>query len=190
MVDESTGKPRHWKKIIVLLALLILTAAWVSRPRIRKTSQRVRLKLINFDGLTGGMGRPIAGATVTLQYEIDLGSRPHYFFWDRDTDRTIQQGDLLSSWGITDAEGNVGISIERVCSDQTWSSEPPEWCHETGKYYHVQVRRAPSNEDDFRMVLQPGNMMIVNPIQPRSTIPSYSITVESIEKPQYCDGDK
>ena len=136
------------------------------------------------------MGRPIAGATVTLQYEIDLGSRPHYFFWDRDTDRTIQQGDLPWSSATTDAEGNVAISIDRVCSDRTWSSEPPTWRDETGKYYSVQVRRVPSDKDDFRMVLQPGNMMIVNPIQPRSTIPSYSITVESIEKPRYCDGDK
>ncbi len=190
MADESTASPQHWKKIIFVLALLALTAAWVSRPQIRKTSQRVHLKLVNFDGSTGEMGRPIAGARVSLHYEVKLGSRPHRFFWERDTDRTLRQGDLPGSSATTDAHGNVAISIDRVCSDRSWNSEPPEWRDETGQYYRVQVRRAPSGDDDFRMVLQPRNMMIVNPIQPGSTIPSYSISVESIERPQYCDGDK
>jgi hypothetical protein len=181
---------KNWRLPVVSAALLFMPGLlyFSLGERSRTTSQEIRLRLEAFSQWGTDPGRPVAGATVSLEYDCDPlePSGPLNSFWEPGASVTDSQVPDEWATGVTDANGSVAIRLSRACRDATWGNEPPSWRDLTGKYYRVRVSR-PQAEVVFSIQLAPNNMMIVNPGNMRD---GFYAVVTTVDKPRYCEPNR
>ena len=178
---------RNWRLPVVSAALLVAPGLlyFSLGERSRTTSQEVRLRLVAFSQWGWDPGRPLAGATVSLEYDCDPLEPSGALQAFLEPGARVADSQVPDEWtsGTTDANGSVRILLSRTCRDATWSNEPPSWRDLTGKYYRVRVTR-PQSEVEFSIQLTPNNWMIVNPGNMRD---GFDAQVTLVDKPKYCE---
>jgi hypothetical protein len=156
---------------ILILALCLLTAGC---DPTRTTSQTIRLRVLD-----SASGKPLAGARVWMKWDY------------RDYERSEPQrrDQIRENWrqfpwssSPTDSAGGANIHIKYTAIDGTRGPMPPpsrDWI--TDKPYVVRVRHGNVPDEILSLVVTPGQS-----VQGKS----FTVVIDSIDNPFYCDTSK